>query len=165
MIFLRTFLNSIKLPNKQAIFSLNRIGMDITVVYMFILLLFVSTPSLINQLTTANGPGTEMNVLFFLIYFFIFYYLPLTMIVFLYISLLAYVGTGISKFVRRKIKFSILWKLIAYTTTIPFILYTVVSLFFSINNAFAGLFILYTILFMVKIITVFPKRKKRKKEA
>ncbi|SFB30050.1 Protein of unknown function [Lentibacillus halodurans] len=162
MIFLRTFLNSIKLPDKQAMFTLNRIGMDITVVYLFILLLLVSIPSFVDQLTSNSGAGADMNLLFLLIYFFIFYYLPLTIIVFLFISLIAFSGTGIAKLLGRKIRFSMLWKLSAYTTTIPFIIYTILAFFFSINHVFAGLFILYSFLFMVKMITVYPKRKIRK---
>ncbi|HLS07767.1 hypothetical protein [Lentibacillus sp.] len=160
VIFWRTFLNSIKLPNKQAIFALNRIGMDITVIYLFILLLIVSIPALSVQLTT--GASADINVFFLLIYFFIFYYLPLTIIIFLLISLFAYFGTGIAKSLKRKIRFSIIWKLVAYTTTIPFLLYTVLAFFVSINDILMGLFFLYTFLFMIKIITVFPKRKTRK---
>ncbi|QKY70815.1 DUF1189 domain-containing protein [Lentibacillus sp. CBA3610] len=162
MIFLRTFLDSLKLPNKKALFRLNRIGMDITVVYMFILMLIVAIPSLTGQLTTEDGAGSAMNLPFFLIYFFIFYYLPLTIIVFIYISFVAFIGTGIAKLLRRKIKFSILWKLLAYTITVPSILYTLFAFFVSIPNVFAGVFILYTLLFLVKIITVFPQRKKQK---
>ncbi|WP_382401437.1 hypothetical protein [Lentibacillus salinarum] len=162
MIFLRTFLNSIKLPNKQAMFKLNRVGMDITVVYMFILLLIVSIPSITNQLTT--GAGAQMNLLFFLIYFLIFNYLPLTMIVFLFLTLMAYIGTGITKLLRRKVRFPMLWKLTAYITTIPFLLYTALAFFFAIGDVFAALFSLYTFLFLIKLITIYPKRKKRKQE-
>ncbi|WP_245745225.1 DUF1189 family protein [Lentibacillus persicus] len=142
-------------------FKLNRIGMDITVVYLFILLLLVSAPSLVNQLTSSDSAGTVMSLPFFLIYFFIFSYLPLTIAVFIYISLLSYAGTGIAKLLRRKIRFSILWKLNAYTTTIPFILYSIIAFFFSITDAFLVLFILYSFIFMFKMITVYPKRKKR----
>src|SRR5699024_10390676 len=75
--FLETFLNSLKLPNKQAMFQLNRTGMDITVVYLFTLLLIVSMPSLFEMITATSGPTADMNLLFLLIYFFMFYYLPL----------------------------------------------------------------------------------------
>lgn len=160
MKFWRTFINSLRLPNRQAIFALNRIGMDIAVLYLFILLLLASIPSLAEQLLT--GEGTGMNWLLLFVYFFIFFYLPLNIVVFLLISLVAYIGTGIAKLLKRKIRFSILWKLVVYTTTIPFLLYTTLAFFFRINDVLTGLFILYTFLFMIKIITVFPKRKPRK---
>lgn len=36
MAFLTSFIESIKLPKKKSVFKLNRISMDIVVVYMFI---------------------------------------------------------------------------------------------------------------------------------
>ncbi|GGJ89701.1 hypothetical protein GCM10007063_10450 [Lentibacillus kapialis] len=159
MKFWIAFINSIKLPNRQAIFALNRISMDIAVLYLFILLLIVSAPSLADQLT---DPGTGMHWLLLLIYFFIFYYLPLNMVVLLLVSLMAYIGAGIAKLLKRKIRFSILWKLVVYMTTIPFLLYTIIALFFPIGDVLTGLFILYTFIFMIKVIIAFPKRKRRK---
>ncbi|MFD1040297.1 hypothetical protein ACFQ3N_18135 [Virgibacillus byunsanensis] len=161
MIFLNALLHSIKLPNKKAMFKLNRVGMDITVIYMFILIALVSIPSLINRLTATSGATNDMNILFLLIYFFIFYYLPLAIMVFIMLSVIAYIGTGIAKLLRRKIRFSILWKMSAFTTTIPFLLYTVTALVFTVNDVFLWIFLLYTIAFLIKIITVYPKRKVR----
>jgi hypothetical protein len=162
MIFLQAFLYSIKLPNKKAMFQLNRIGMDITVIYMFILLLFVSLPSLIERLTATTGPGTGLNVFFRIIYFFIFYYLPMTLIVFLLLSLIAYIAVGMAKLMKRKLRFAILWKMSAYTTTIPFILYTIIALLYPVSDSFLWLFLIYTFLFLIKIISVYPKRRVRK---
>src|SRR5699024_5451385 len=108
--FWRTFINSLRLPNRQAIFALNRISMDIAVLYLFILLLLASIPSLAEQLLT--GEGTGMNWLLLLVYFFIFFYLPLNIVVFLLISLVAYIGTGIAKLLKRKIRFSIFGNLL-----------------------------------------------------
>lgn len=162
MVLLQTFINSLKLPNKQAMFKLNRVGMDVTVIYLFILILLISVPSLTSQLTTDDSAGAVISFPVFLIYFFIFSYLPLTIAVFLYISLLAYAGTGIAKLLNRKIRFSILWKLNAYTATIPFMLYPIAAFFFPITDVFLVLFILYSFLFMLKMITVYPRRKKRK---
>ncbi|WP_077329786.1 DUF1189 family protein [Virgibacillus siamensis] len=162
MIFLQAFLYSIRLPKKQAMFRLNRIGMDITVIYMFILIFFVSLPSFINRLTSAKGLGADMPFFMQLVYFFMFYYLPLTIMLFLLISLIAYIGTLTAKALNRKIRFAILWKMCAYTTTIPFLVYTIAALIFPVSDAFIWLFIIYSLAFMIKIITVYPKRKKRK---
>lgn len=164
MIFLQAFLHSLKLPKKQAIFKLNRIGMDITVVYMFILIMLASIPSLIERLTAVSGASAVIPLFMLLVYFFMFYYLPLTLMIFSLLSLIAYIGTVIAKLLRRKVRFSILWKLSAYTTTIPFILYTFLALILPVSDAFLWLFILYSLLFTIKIITVFPKRKVRKRE-
>ncbi|MFD2752134.1 DUF1189 family protein [Virgibacillus siamensis] len=162
MIFLQAFLHSIRLPKKQAMFKLNRIGMDITVVYMFILIFIISLPSFVNRLTSAEGLGADMPFLMHLVYFFMFYYLPLTIMLFLLISLIAYVGTLIAKALNRKIRFSILWKMTAYTTTIPFLVYAIVAMIFPVSDSYIWIFIIYSMLFIIKIITVYPKRKKRK---
>ncbi len=162
MILLQAFLNSVKLPNKQAILKLNRIGMDITVLYMSILVLLVSIPSLAERLTATDGASADMQLILLLVYFFIFYYLPLITMVFLLLSLVAYIGTGISRLLKRKIKFPILWKMSAYTTTIPFLLYTVIALILKVDVMYLWLFLISSLFFITKIITVYPKRKFRK---
>ncbi|MGY0694138.1 DUF1189 family protein [Virgibacillus sp. FSP13] len=161
MTFFEAFKHSIKLPTKNAMFKLNRIGMDVTVVYMFILLLIVSLPSLIDQLTTSSGAGANLQLFFLLVYFFIFYYLPLVIFVFVMLSAVAYIGTWISRTLHRKIRFAILWKMCAYTTTIPFLLYTLIAFIFPISDKWLWLFLGYTFILMVKIITIYPRRKKR----
>src|SRR5699024_924344 len=159
MIFWHTFKESIKLPSKKAMFTLNRIGMDIVVFYMFILLFLVSIPSFIQQITQVNSYLNDLNIVFPIIYFFIFFYLPLYVIVFTFLSLIAYIGLGITKFMQRKLHYSILWKMSAFTTTLPFITYTIVALFFPINIAFLWLFILYTLILLIKMISIYPKRR------
>lgn len=163
MIFWHVFKESIKLPNKKAMFKLNRIGMDIVVFYMFILLLFVSIPSFIQQITQTNNYINDLNIVFQIIYFFIFFYLPLNVIVFFFISLIAYIGVGITKIMRRKLHFSILWKMTAFTTTVPLIIYTIIALFTPIDIAFLWLFILYTLILLIKMISIYPKRRIRSK--
>ncbi|RYG73368.1 hypothetical protein EU245_06670 [Lentibacillus lipolyticus] len=161
MVFWRILINSLKLPSKQAVFQLNRIGMDFTVLYMFILIVFISLPSFTNKLQASGGPGSDMNLVFFFIYFFIFYYLPLVIMAFLLLSLIAYLGTSFAKLLRRKIRFSILWKLTVYTTTIPFFLYTAAALIFPLKDGWLSVFMIYSLVLVLKIITVYPKRKKR----
>lgn len=161
MIFWHVFSESVKLPNKKALFKLNRIGMDIVVVYLFILLFIVSIPSFFQQINQSNGYINDLNIVFQVIYFFIFYYLPLNIIVFLFLSLIAYIGLGISKLMRRRLRFSILWKMSAFSTTVPIIIFAIISLFFSIHILFLWLFILYTLILLIKMISIYPKRRIR----
>jgi hypothetical protein len=161
VILWKTFILSLQLPAKQTVFKLNRIPMDITVFYMFILLFIVSLPSLVEQLTKTTGIGSEMNIVFRFIYFFIFYYLPLTIMVFLLITLLAYVFTWIAKVMQRKLKLQILWKMIAYSTTIPFIAYMVIAFIYPIDDGYLLYTLIWTLFLLLKIITVYPKRKTR----
>src|SRR5690625_7841311 len=98
MIFWQTFLDSIKLPNKRALFRLNRIGMDIVVIYLAILLFFVSIPSLIEQVSNPSGLGANMSLFFLMIYFVSFYYLPLLVFVFSFFVLFILFVLGLTKF-------------------------------------------------------------------
>lgn len=161
MIFLHTFIESIKLPRKKSLFKLNRTGMDIVVIYMFILLMFVSLPTLIDQISNKADLSQEINVFFLIIFFFIFYYLPLVVIVFLLISLIAYIGVGIANLMQRKLRFAILWKMIAFTTTIPFVLYAILAIFLHLSNAFLWFSLLYTFILLIKMISIYPKRRDR----
>lgn len=154
------FLESIKLPKKKALFKLNRVGMDIVVIYLFILLLLVSIPSFIQQVTGTNGFIHDLNIFFQIIYFFIFYYLPMNLIVFSFLSLVAYIGLGITKIMNRKLRFSILWKMSAFSITLPFIIYTIVAMFIPISNIFLWLAILYTFILLSKMISIYPKRRR-----
>src|SRR5690625_3556861 len=104
MIFWHIFKESIKLPSKKAMFTLNRIGMDIVVFYLFILLFLVSIPSFIQQITQTNSYINDLNIVFQIIYFFIFFYLPLNVIVFSFLSLVAYIGLGITRLMQRKLR-------------------------------------------------------------
>src|SRR5690625_7967796 len=144
-------------------FKLNRTGMDITVIYMFILLFFISLPTLIHQIMSTTGPTANLNIVFLLIYFFIFSYLPLTMIVFLLLSVVAYIGTWISKFLHRKLRFSLLWKMAAYLTTIPFLIYMFLSFFKTVNDQFLWFIFLFSLVFLVIVITVYLKRRNDRK--
>lgn len=161
MIFWQTFLHSIQLPRKKAMFWLNRTGMDITVIYLFLLLLIFSVPSLAEQFTNTSGPGADLNLLFLVIYFFIFYYLPMAVIVFLLLALIAYIGTLFAKMTQRKLRFSLLWKMCVYLSTLPFLLYTIGVFLLPISDKFLWLVLLYTLIFLVRIITVYPKRRRR----
>src|SRR5690625_5513706 len=134
MVFIDALVNSIKLPNKIAMFKLNRIGMDVVVVYLFILFFITSIPSLMEQLQITEGLTGRLPFVQKFIYFFMFYYLPLTIVVFIFISVLAYLGVGLSKLMQRKLRYQIIWKLVAFTTTLPFIIYTVAAMIIPISD-------------------------------
>lgn len=161
MIFWQTFLTSLKLPQKKATFSLNRVSMDIVIVFLFILLFIVSIPAFIEQIKNAHLMNVHVELFFLIIYFFIFYYLPLTIIVFGFISLVAYIGKWLTKFMQRKLHYSILWKMVAFSLTLPFLLYTIIALFVSLSDKFLWLGFIYAIIILVNIIAIYPKRKKQ----
>ncbi len=140
-------------------FTLNRTGMDIVVVYLFILLLFVSVPPLIDRIIETKIAGVNIQQFFKIIYFFIFYYLPLNVIVFILISMIAYIGKGFAYILNRKLHYSLLWKMAAYTTTIPFVVYTVIALAFPVSDTLLWIGLLYTLLILIRLITIYPRRR------
>jgi len=150
---------SVKLPQKKATFALNRIGMDVTVIYLFILLAIASIPSLIGELS-ANNHSVHIHPFFLLIYFFIFYYLVLVLIVFSALSVFAYIATILAKGLGRKLQFSIMWKMAAFAMTIPLLLFTVLSFIYPLSFIFVTLSIIYMLIVTLKIILIYPKMKK-----
>lgn len=161
MIFWNAFKNSIQLPNKRAMFQLNRIGLDITIFYILIILLITSIPAFMDRLANASEFGTEMNIVFTIIYFFIFYYLPLSIIVFIVIFITAYFGKIISILAKRKLHYSLLWKMTAFTLTIPFLLYTIFAFFFEVNNIYLLFAFIYSIGLLLKMVMHYPERRQK----
>ncbi len=156
---IQSFIHSIKLPKKTSVFYLNRIGMDIAVIYLFILLIFASTPSFVDQIIHRDTFGSQMNVFFFFIYFFIFYYLILNIIVFSVISGLAYGWMLIARSMKRKLRFAILWKMVTYSTTIPILLFTILSFKFSVHYLFLVASFIFINFILLKIVLIYPRRK------
>lgn len=157
------FFYSIRLPQKQAVFNLNRIGMDTTVIYLFILIGFISMPELFYQLF-ENKTGTLFTHPFFVIlFFFSFYYLPLVIIIFITLSLISYLITLFATAFGRKLRFSIMWKMAASATTIPLIVFGILTSFLSLSNYFLLLANIFIFAILIKIVFIYPRVSKRLK--
>ncbi|MCG3420794.1 DUF1189 family protein [Oceanobacillus jordanicus] len=160
MKFRQVFLQSLKLPSKQATFSLNRVSMDVTIIYMFILLILVSIPAFIDRIVENSGVSAELNIAFLIIYFFIFYYLPMAVFVCIGVSIIAYIGFGLAKLMERKLQFPLLWKMSVFIATIPFIIYTIIALLLPVDDMLLGAFFVYILIMLFFIISIYPKRRK-----
>lgn len=151
---------SLQLPQKKAAFGLNRIGMDTTVFYLFILIGISTLPALIVQLTADDTSGLYVHFFFILIYFFMFNYLISVIIIFVLLSIIAYIALIISRVLKRKLHYSILWKTAAFSTTIPLILFTIISFFYSeLSYLFFSLMVIFTMFIIVRVILIYPKTK------
>jgi hypothetical protein len=116
------------------------------------------------QLQITEGLTGRLPFVQKFIYFFMFYYLPLTIAVFIFISILAYLGVGLSKLMQRKLRYQIIWKLLAFTTTLPFIIYTITAMIIPISDRYLFFSIIYSVVLLFIMIAKFPKRKKRNKK-
>lgn len=157
-VFIEAFKHSLKLPNKRDVFALNRIGMDITVIYLFIITALASIPNLIDQILT-NEFSVQIHPFFLAIYFFIFNYLVILILVFAFLSLFAYIMTLIAKWMQRKLLFSLLWKMSAFALTIPLLVFTLLSYFYPLTYIFVIMTMVYMTFILVKIILIYPKRR------
>src|SRR5690625_1361016 len=149
------FIHSFQLPKKQAVFTLNRIGMDTTVFYLFILIAISSIPAYIDQLQQNE----QLSAFFFTIFFFIFHYLIVVIIIFVVLSLFAWIAAIIAKVAKRKLRFSILWKMTASVTTIPFLTYTIIAFFVNVNVIFMILAIIFIFSIVIQIVFIYPRRR------
>ena len=157
-VFIDALKHSVKLPNKKDAFALNRIGMDYTVIYLFIIIAIASIPNLIEQLLTTEF-SAQIHPFFLAIYFFIFNYLVLLVMIFSLLSLFAYIMTLLAKMLQRKLLFSLLWKMSAFALTIPLIIFTVLSYFYPLTYIFVSLAVVYMTFVLVKVILIYPKRR------
>ncbi len=161
-VYLDALIHSLTLPKRQSAFALNRIGMDITVIYLFILIGLASLPELFNQVFLNETSAAHLQIFFLIIYFFIFYYLILVVLVFINLSLIAYIGTLIARLGKRKLRYSIMWKMSAFATTLPLLLFSIVSFFYPLSPLFLLVSALYIFFILIKVIFIYPKRKLQK---
>ncbi|HLR64438.1 MAG TPA: DUF1189 family protein [Pseudogracilibacillus sp.] len=156
-----SFKNSLLLPRKKSVFALNRIGMDIVVLYLFLLIAVSSIPNFTDKLTNIDQATIQIHPFFLAIYFFIFHYLILTTIIFIVISLIAYIATLFAKAAGRKLKYNIFWKMVAFSSTIPLLAFTILAFFIKVSENLLYLGILYILFNIIMIIQIYPKRKRR----
>lgn len=156
--FFHIFIHSFLLPRKETVFALNRVRMDITVFYLFIILALASIPALIEQTFIDPITNVQIHGFFLFIYFFIIYYLILVIVVFCSISVIAYIVKWMAHILKRKLHYAILWKMTAFATTIPIVLFTVLSFFITLSNMFIILATIYVLTILFFIVTIYPRR-------
>ncbi|WLV24676.1 hypothetical protein QR721_13700 [Aciduricibacillus chroicocephali] len=117
------FLFSSQLPSKKAMFKLNRTGMDWAIIYLCIMTAIISIPGFFSSDQFDFG----LNLVFRLIYFFIFYYIPLLLMVILALSIISWAALLIAKWQQRKFRFQTMWKLGVFAATWPVMVCTVIS--------------------------------------
>ncbi|GAA0335555.1 DUF1189 family protein [Oceanobacillus oncorhynchi subsp. oncorhynchi] len=161
MKFIKILKESLLLPQKKAMFQINRIGMDQIMIYLFILFMVTSLPELIVRLTSWSGLGGEMNIIFQLIYFFMFYYLILAILLLGVISFIAYLGRGIVRLANRKLYYGTLWKLTACSLTLPMLVFTLLSFIWSIPDWFLFIFFIYPVVLLIRMIFLYPQKRVR----
>ncbi|GAA0300025.1 hypothetical protein GGQ92_001542 [Gracilibacillus halotolerans] len=150
---------SSKLPNKKAVFALNRVAMRDTLVYLFCLFFFLFLPyTFLNMMDVYENAISKSQLVLQSIIFYPFFMMFLVIVS---ISTLAAIATIFRFILSRKLAYQQLWKMSAYAILWPFILYQI-TLFLPISN-YVGLAVSFGIYvyLMWRMILIYPRRKKK----
>ena len=147
---------SLSLPNKKAVFQLNRVKTKDFFLYIILLHIFLGLPGAINMVIEVIHTG-ELSAAFLLA---ITLY-PFLIITFgiVGISILAALGIVMTTLLQRKLVYQLLWKMAMFATTTPIILYTLFDFFGLINGLVNTLLFMFFMFTLTKMILVYPKMK------
>lgn len=151
------FKYSVTLPQKKALFKLNRMSMNITTLYIITLIFLLNIPS---QLTMMFGteisdvPRNSYIIQVIIVYPFVILFSALVGI-----TLIALTGLLLAKLLKRKLTFQQLWKMSAYAVTSPLLLYYVLDYMGVSNVSVNLLFLLILFFILIKMIIIYPVKK------
>ena len=154
------FYKSIQLPKKEALFSLNRISMRDTLVYIFVVIFVLFLPELIHAIVNADVDVEGLDVGTYILQVLVYYPLFIMFIVVAGISLLAAGALLLKTVLNRRLAYQQLWKMTSFAVTVPLIIYTLFNLV-QLNSTITNWLpiVIYYIL-MYKMISVYPKMRK-----
>lgn len=159
MNLLSIFKRSLMLPKKEALFSLNRVSMRDAMVYIIILLFILFLPDIVHDFIRSSSSDNSFLLEVFVVRLLVLYPLLILFIMVSSISLLSALIIPIKELLKRKLKYQQLWKMTVFALTIPLIIIFAFRIL-QINEWYINLLplIIYFVL-MIKMITVYPKRK------
>ncbi|WP_018663249.1 DUF1189 family protein [Heyndrickxia acidiproducens] len=161
----RVFINSCLLPGKKAAFRLNRVRMDVTILYIFILVFLVSVPRGI-EMAAGGSFSKSLSIIQFIFYFLLMYYLLAVLLMLAGISLLSACGCVLRRIMQRKLAYQHLWKMSAYMLTVPLMLYTILNGWAAKNGLATGFLLgIYPLAEMIWMIRMYPKTTIKQKQA
>lgn len=147
---------SLSLPNKKAVFQLNRVKTKDFFLYILFLHILLGLPGAIGMLIEFISKG-EMDGSFLLaatLYPFLIVTLGIVGI-----SLLATIGLMIRTITKRRLVYQLLWKMAMYASTTPIVLYMIFDLFGSVNWIFNSLLFGWFLFTFTRMILVYPRMK------
>ncbi len=134
---------------------LNRLQMKNTFLYYFVLLLILIIPlelTVLQKNTTGPNDFYITQVLILYPFFMIFYAL-------IGISLLTFLTVLMGKALKRKLKFQLLWKMIAFTLTKPILVFVFAYIMLGNQIIVNVIVMLLTFISILRLILAYPKKK------
>lgn len=157
--FVHSFWNSIRLPKKEAMFQLNRTGITHTILYLFLLMILLFLPDMIGTIIRLDSSLTEVSRGLYLAQVFVFYPLLIIFLILVGVSTLAGAAVLITKMLKRKLTYQQLWKMTAYTATMPLILSVILKNTPVTNGISAIVFFAVFFYVIYRMIIIYPKKK------
>ncbi|MDF1509490.1 hypothetical protein PZE06_15200 [Robertmurraya sp. DFI.2.37] len=153
------FRDCLLLPKKEAVVRLNRIDLKEAAGYFFILLLILVVPLQITLLQESSRVMNEVPAYVYKAQILILYPFFIVFYAVIGISLLSFLSVLTGKWLKRRLKFQLLWKMIAFTLTKPLLLYVIAYILVG-GNTLVNLAVLVGIFSGVfRLILSYPKRK------
>ncbi|WP_163538662.1 hypothetical protein [Gracilibacillus sp. YIM 98692] len=150
-----------KLPNKKALFQLNRVNMRDTLVYLFILFFLTFSPNVINAMLNFDPVEASLSYSQYVMQVIIFYPFLIMFLVISGVSLLAFGAWVIKWAMKRKLVYQQLWKMTGFALLLPLFIYQLIF-WAPIHNIFAytiSLIWLYALIYQMVLVYPAVQRK------
>ncbi|WP_251551029.1 DUF1189 family protein [Neobacillus muris] len=156
-----SFVNSLMLPSKKAVLKINKLKVSTSVFYFALLILLITLPDLIRLILSYDTQFSDLPRSVFIFQIVVFYPFQSIFIGILGITVAAAAGLLMNKWMQRRIKYALLWKMSLHASTTPLILYALVRNLYSINLVISIVLMLFVLYILYKMIAVYPKPKKK----
>ncbi|MBM7632935.1 hypothetical protein [Geomicrobium sediminis] len=153
--------NSIRLPQKEAVFTLNREGFGLPIVFLCFILLLVSLPLGVQMALSGENMAAEVALPIFLVFFFFVYYPFFVLSVLIPLAAITLLALLVAKFAHRKMNFFMLYKIAAFAAILPVIGLGITILIGSalLETIWIGISIVYLTVILIRVVFIYPKRK------
>ncbi|WP_059102945.1 hypothetical protein [Shouchella shacheensis] len=154
---------SVKLPQRKAVFVLNRKRVAGPFFYLCLLLFVVSIPLGAQMFLESVGPLSELPVFLFVLYFLLIFYPLFVLAVLAVLSILTAVIYVVSLCLHRKLTYLMIWKITLFAATLPLVGYGwLVMVQWEFMEGWVGLSTLFMLVVLIKTVLIYPPIKRKK---
>ncbi|WMM33940.1 hypothetical protein [Shouchella clausii] len=161
--FLKRVRLAVRLPQRQAVFQLNKERIGVPFLYVGLLSALVCIPLSIETFLQSEGIIADLALPMFLVYF-VFVYFPLfALSVYSLIAVVTALARAIALAAKRKLTFLMLYKIACFAATLPILGYGACLL---VNEALAkiwvGISIVFILVLLIRLLFHYPQANKSK---
>ena len=159
-VYWNIFKNSLILPKKEALFFLNRVPMGKTILYILVLMHLTFLPNLFKVTNSTFQQIENISFSLYIINVIVLYPFFTILLMILSLTVFSFIALVLAKFLNRKLAYPYLWKITAYSLTVPLIIYAVLEILSITNSLLVIVPILYLYFVLYKIIRIYPKKQR-----